>query len=680
VSARLRRALFGVGSSLILALLVWAVLPSAVGRAPAALINFGPHDQEYASGLRIDWERDGRTIFHWSEPSARVVFPLHLEGDARLVLRVRRHFTEPAQARLLVQGTRVAEFQLSANTVRDPQRPWAVMEFALPRLSGREPVVAELLVAPVGSRNLGLALDWVELRPTDGGRLAPTEGTRRRAALAALALGVLLLLARAGALHATLGALLLGLTELTVAAVDPMALERVLRLGLPTFVVGVSVAVVACRLAGWDRSVSSGSAAPAPFLVGLVAAALLVRLALLLHPEFYYPDVRVHALFARELYKLGPVDFMSTFTANQFRFSLGLQFEGGHWYAFPYPPLFYILTWPLIRWAGYAPETAVSLLPALVNALEALLVFSLGRQLLGRENSGVALAAAAAVPLLPIFVARLSMAYFPALVGHAIDLLLLLVLVTLWPRLDRMKAVLAVGGMLGLALLAYTQALLNFGLLLPIFLALQATYDRSPSARRRQVGLFLAGLIGLGVSMSFYARYIPVFAQMRQGAPMAGEEIVLERLAQSRFSAVADEADPFTGPGFELARGVRKAGWRLFVFYGWFAPLVVLGAASLIRRTQTGDLQRLVAVWAGIYLLLNFASGSLPGPNLFRYNKDLELVAPIACLALACVWGRVVKWSRAAAVGLALAYFAFFAWRATEYLLTQTYIDRLSGI
>src|SRR6185436_3853338 len=123
-------------------------------------------------------------------------------------------------------------------------------------------------------------------------------------------------------------------------------------------------------------------------------------------------------------------------TANQFRYSLGLQFENGHWYAFPYPPAFYVLTWPLIRLCRYRPEVAVSLLGAAVNSLEALVVFGIARRL-GR-STWVALAAAATVPVLPIFMVRLGLAYFPALVGHAVDAIVILYLLSRLSTPDRL--------------------------------------------------------------------------------------------------------------------------------------------------------------------------------------------------------------------------------------------------
>src|SRR6185503_18408614 len=137
------------------------------------------------------------------------------------------------------------------------------------------------------------------------------------------------------------------------------------------------VGLVALALVRWPRlRAALGVATPwvAGSLVLLVLVALALRLSILLHPRFYYPDVRVHAQFAWELGRRGLVSFLRRFTENQYRYSLGLQLENGHWYAFPYPPMFYVLCWPLVRF-GIRPEVAVSLLAAVVNSLETLIVF-----------------------------------------------------------------------------------------------------------------------------------------------------------------------------------------------------------------------------------------------------------------------------------------------------------------
>jgi hypothetical protein len=239
---------------------------------------------------------------------------------------------------------------------------------------------------------------------------------------------------------------------------------------------------------------------------------------------------------------------------------------------------------------------------------------------------------------------------------------------------------------LALALLAYTQALLNFGVLLPLFLLVQVAFDRTPGARRRQVGLCAAGLLGVALSLAvFYGRYVPTFLDMQRGVPMPEETVLLEELRQPAPTAEDEPAepepdDPYAGPQLDAWRGVRKAAWRLYVFYGPFSLAVVAGLVFLLSRRLTGDAARFAATWAALYLLLNLASGGLPGPNLVRYNKDLEIVAPLFCLALgslgAWLWARGTQWARAGALAYAASFWIFGARRAVQYWSEKFVMER----
>ena len=108
------------------------------------------------------------------------------------------------------------------------------------------------------------------------------------------------------------------------------------------------------------------------------------------------------------------------FTANQFRYSLGLQMENGHWYAFPYPPAFYVLCWPLVLLARI-PAGGRGLRarrrrqqPGGVRRLR-------HRPPAARRGSTAVACAAAARPCCPSSWPASALAYFPALVGHAVD-------------------------------------------------------------------------------------------------------------------------------------------------------------------------------------------------------------------------------------------------------------------
>jgi len=290
------------------------------------------------------------------------------------------------------------------------------------------------------------------------------------------------------------------------------------------------------------------------------------------------------------------------------------------------------------------------------------------------------------VPVLPLFIARLSLAYFPALVGHGVDTVVILYLVAHLDRLHHPRVVVALGALVAAALLTYTQSLLNFAVLLSLFLALQLFFDRSREGRRRQLGLVAAGALGATLSLAlFYGRYVPILFDMRRGIPMAEERVLLDKQEQqARQAALAGEPvappepedDPYTGPRADLGRGLRKAGWRLYVFYGLFAPVVVAGVLLAWRHTGRPDAARLVAAWALTYLVLNLASGGLPGPNLVRYNKDLEIIAPLCCLGLASVGAWLWPRTRAGALAYGAAFWIFGLLRARGYFLEKLFLER----
>jgi hypothetical protein len=401
--------------------------------------------------------------------------------------------------------------------------------------------------------------------------------------------------------------------------------------------------------------------------VALCLVAAAVRLAVVLHPGFFYPDVRVHAIFAHQVARDGLAAFLREFIPNQFRHSLGLQMENGHWYAFPYPPVFYLLCGPLIRLAHVRPETAVSVVPVVLNSLEVLLVFALGRRIVAGRVAA-ALAAACAVPLLPVFLSRFTLALFPALVGHVVDTIVLLYLLSRLSDLDRARTILTLAGLLALAFLTYTQAVLSFGALLLLFLP----------GWRRYLGLVMAAGLGALVAFGlFYVRYVPMAVDLWHGRPMAEERLIPGSGAEA--SAVAEEEpnDPFAQPAFNPWRGVRKAASRLWIFYSAFAPLVVAGIILAWRRAEP-DTARFVAAWAGVFLLFNLASGGLPGPNLVRHAKDIEVVAPLCCVGLGTAWMWTAdrgRWGRVAASLLGLAFLTLGAWRAAHYLVERIWIQ-----
>jgi hypothetical protein len=281
--------------------------------------------------------------------------------------------------------------------------------------------------------------------------------------------------------------------------------------------------------------------------------------------------------------------------------------------------------------------------------------------------------------LLPLFLVRLSLGYFPAIVGHFVDALFLLLLIALLDRLGQPRAILLLGAVLGVTLLTYTQSLLNFGLLLPMWLAVGLFRERGPEAWRRRLGLAAVGVLGVALSVGlFYVRYVPSVVRMWRGEPMAGVEVKTELdelRARNLAEIVPEEEDPDMGPGVRPWRGIRKAARRAYIFYGLFAPLVLIGVV-LVARDLRGRLRAFVIVWAGLYLVLNLASGGLPGPNLVRYNKDLEIVAPLFCLALGRVIHASWRWWRPLGAAVGLGYLAYGGVRAWLALVSRFVFER----
>lgn len=560
----------------------------------------------------------------------------------------------------------------------DPRIAYRVIDVDLPFLEGRTPFGLTIDSSSPDKRPLGVALDWMEVQ-----RLSPHArfALRTPTLLGLLLVALLAFLAPRLAGASTPAAALHAVAITGMAAVgcwwDILAAERIVREGGGVY---AGVALVAVLLARWPRSrraLQVTDARVAGALVTLVLAALALRLVILLHPQFYYPDVRVHALFSWQLARRGLIAFLRSFTENQFRYSLGLQMENGHWYAFPYPPLFYVLTWPLVTLVRMRPEVAVSVLPAAVNSLEAFLVFGIARRL--RAGEWTATAAAGALAVLPLFLARLSLAYFPAMVGHAVDATVILFLLARMRELDRPRVVLPLAGLIALALLTYTQSLLNFAVLLPLFLVVLLASDRSAETRRRALGLVVAGALGAALSLVvFYGRYVPTFVDMQRGVPMPEERILHEKPrtpVPEEELAPQEPDDPYAGPTVNPWRGVRKAAWRLYVFYGAFAPFVIAGIV-LVWRAQGPPHSAFVLAWALTYLALNLLSGGLPGPNLVRYNKDLEVVAPLFCLALASIGEWLWARSRWLAMMYGGAYLTFGIARAARYLTEKLILER----
>lgn len=628
--------------------------------ASTALVDLGPTDFNYVKGFR-DLEKDGPVHFRWSAvPSSEITVPVRLCATGSLRLRVRRHFLDPALLSVSVSGTVVGQRAVQARE----DHPYEVIEFPVTKaLCGSD--LSVLLESEVSNdRPLGIAVDWVEFRSTQG--FTPALATvLRGAAVLVLIAGALAWLGASLPLSLGAGAAIsLLLASLFVA--DPVAAERLLRGAVPAVLLTLALGLAVSRL----FRLSDLSVAQRISLFALVLVTLVSRLAFL-HPQAFYPDYRVHALVQETLDRQGLGGFLDQLFELQYARSLGLQQIDGRWYPFPYPPGSYVLVGGVRAIFSLSPLDASIVGAAAAAALIPLLTLTAGLRLGLGPAAG--LWGAFYVALQPLLVRRMALGFFPGVIGQSMDAIgVLLLLHALADQSGRARRTVIFGLALLFAFLVYTQSVANFGLMMAGLLALEVLRRTSPTA---VVGVALAAALALAGSVGvFYWRYAPVMDNVAQHRPQP-ESAVLDRLDHIRRSALTevgasdgdDVNDPFAGSTLNPARGVARLGSRLWRFNGPFALAMAAGLALLWRRSDPMN-GNLVAAWAGVSLWISLLAAGLPSPNGFQHLKDLEFTAPLLALGLGVLTQRI--WSfrppLAGAFGVAWALYALRAW-AVEF-------------
>ena len=520
--------------------------------------------------------------------------------------------------------------------------PYEVLEFQIPEVSCGSNVSVLLEASVQNERPLGVAVDWVEIRGP-AGFLASSETTLRGALLLGLT-GLAFLASGAGIpLAITVNgalALLLG----SAFAASPVAAERMLRGGLVAFTLTLILGAMIAKAVGV-------LALPARYRTALVAITLLTLLSrgAFLHPQAFYPDYRVHAVVQQTLNRAGLSAFLDRLFEVQYERSLGLQQIDGNWYPFPYPPGAYVLTGGVGRLFGLDPLDAAMVTAVTFASLIPLLTLALGLWLGLGPVTG--LLGALFASLQPLLVRRMALGYFPGIAGQFFDAGAAMILLGALRRSGRPVVATAwLTGVLVVAFLVYTQSIANFGLLIAGLLLIELT-RRSEGGRAAALRVAMAGAVALIVSAgAFYWRYLPVIENVRAHQPQP-ESRVLDRLQQLREKPPVDteipEADdlndPYAGSFLNPLRGLARLGSRLWRFDGPFVLLLATGGLLLLRQSDRGT-QNLILAWSGVAIWISVLAAGLPSPNGFQHLKDLEFVTPLASLAMGV--GTVRLWSR----------------------------------
>ena len=592
-------------------------------------LNLGPGDGPYLAGFFPQYEIDEGVALQWSRPEARVSLPLAFIGEASLKLRFGPPPKGPSRVGVALGGRSLGAF--------DCCRHRALQKREL--LASTRALTTVTVALSVGGPEIverGLFLDWIELDLLSGARLWLT-GTARFRPAALVGLVFLLLWAagfRAPAAAAVTVPLALGLALALLR--DPWLVHLLLTL-LPETLLFVALPLTVLGRVLTERG--RLDVATLRTAVGLATLAFLARATALNHPDFFYPDLRTHALLVDAVGEAGwdflraPVRYLytpragssSTDTLVRATSGLWLRRIGGVDVGLPYSLALHSLLAPL-GLSGDAKVAALKLLGALFSAVPVAVLAFLAARLGAPPLCALLLVAA------PTALAELSLAAVPAVFGHALDALLMLWLV-LRARLVAARR-LALEGALVLAVvqLGYVSSVLSASLLM----ALLAVASLREGEDGRPLPLALAlGLGSLVALAAYYRHFVP-------GA-----------LAALRLSFAGRTVDA-AGDHLDLA-GSRVVD--AFVLWGF--PILAVAAAAgyvLLLRSMGWERDVLVA-WGLTVFVLGVLQRALPG--VFGFVHVALFATPLVCLAAGAGLGalrargglaRALAWAGAALV------------------------------
>jgi hypothetical protein len=573
-------------------------------------LNCGPGDGPYTSGFTSPrpesfdpYEIQDQVATHWTTHDARIELPLTVDAPAAgVALRFARHLADRGHLEVRLGGQPAARFEILKG-YQDYETTRA--------LSGPTPLVLDLHTDAQDDRGLGVSLDWVRLDLPRASQLRLRGAARFRPTLA-LSLLLLLLIAGGVAPAWAVGASSVpSLLSAFGLLRDPWLVHR-LTTGVPEALFLLLPIVFLLRRA----LVREGRVALPHFRLALVLflAVALPRALLVNHPDYYYPDLMIHARLAKLMHRAGPESILRP------DLFLGRFQEARHSFSgMPYSLAFHL---PLAVLDPAYDHTMTAL--KVGGAFLSTLPVPLGVLLIRR--TGLSLFGAGLLAVAPSYPHWLFQATLPALLGHAVDLGLLLWLIGHLEGLDRPRTFLMGALLVAAAQLAYAFGLPVTGLLV-LFLALFTAWPGG-RALPGAVRLLAMGALGAALGFALYYRHF-VDGVLAVAAGVGSPGAFPEGAAPSALDRVAAT----------LAEASR--------FFDTLWPLLALPGLVLLLRPRPG-----VAVfraWTATVLVLMALRIALPG--VFRWNHWVLLLTPLLCLLA----GETLGWLGARAGGGRLA-------------------------
>jgi len=574
----------------------WAAL--LYGWHPALVIELDRDLPRNVSGL-YPVERDAASglTFAWTGEEAVLRLP-GLDRSVSWTLDLRMRGGRPADdnpdVAVVVDGVTVSTGRATPE--------WSDVRVTIPARPDRRGLTlglrnsATFVPGPGDPRALGVMLDRLSLHP-DGIVMVPRPAlVGTAAASAAMGAGIAVLGVTAGS--AIGGAVLLsaGTSAIVARGFGPFTdyPDTVAALGLWIgLVLGVSAAAVQYR-----RPVRN----TARFAAAFSAAALFLKLLVLLHPNMPVGDAMFHAH-----------RFQGVLAGNLYFTSIA---PGG--YSFPYPPGLYVfasLFEGLVR-RGAADMALLRTIACAADAAAGLLLYWVVVRAWGNRLAGAM--AVAIYHLIPVDLAvlttgNLTNAFAQALAVGALGLM----------GAGRAGA----GTYAALALVLSASYLSHTSTLAIVFTATVATaalflLRGGPSLRRVAAGVALATVAAAALSVVvYYAHFMDTY------------RAELARIGQETASAAADAG------GRTIGDRLKGVPYSISTYIG--APVLLfafLGAVELARRRETDRLALALGGWA-LACALFLAIGIVTPVDMRHY------LAAVPALAIAAGYGATWAWN-----------------------------------
>jgi hypothetical protein len=609
---------------------------------PAIAIEFDRDLPKNVTGIYPPERDDGSGLtFAWTGPAVVVRLP-GLDRRANWMLAVRARgaralASENPALVVLVDGVVVA----TEKTTTD----FSEMRVTMPARERRGLVLelrpsATFVPGPSDARALGVMLDRVSLTP-DRVLLVPRPALMA-ASVAAAAMGAALALLGVTAGSAIGGAILLGAGAAAVVDRGFGPFTDYPRLVL---VVGVWIAVALASLSLVVQSWRGPLRNTARFAAAFSAAALFLKLLILLHPNMPIGDAMFHAH-----------RFQGVLAGNYFFTSIA---PGG--YAFPYPPGLYVfasLFAGLVR-RGAADVTLLRIVTCAVDAVAGLILYAAivrrTRRRDGHDRSDAAaahggdvanrLAAAVAVALynlIPVGLAVLTTGNLTNAFAQSVAVGALVLMAIDETRIERWAWTLALTVTIAIAYLSHT------GTLAILFVATVATallflVRGGPALRSPAAAVGVATLTAAALAVVlYYAHFLDTY------------RTEFARIGHETATAASDAG------GRTIADRVRVVPYSIRIYVGIpVLLLAILGAVPMMSRYGRHRLTLALGGWTmscGIFLVI----GVLTPVDMRYYLASLPALAIAAGGGVAWAWhdtsrARRAIWRVAAALFLAAA-------------------------